>query len=160
GRGSGVPHLASQGSLALSDDARFLLVANAGSDDVSVLAVGDGAPTLVDRVPSGGGAPTSIAVHGRRVVVLNTREPNVTAFRLRDGGRLAPVEGSTRSLAGADPAQVGLSPDGATLVVTERGTNSLSTFAVADDGSLDGPLPHPSSGATPYGFAFTRSGAL
>ena len=33
GRGTGKPHLPSQGSLVLSDDGRWLLAANAGSDE-------------------------------------------------------------------------------------------------------------------------------
>jgi 6-phosphogluconolactonase (cycloisomerase 2 family) len=39
GRGTGVRHLASAGSVVLSDDGRWLLVVNAGSDDLSVFAV-------------------------------------------------------------------------------------------------------------------------
>src|SRR5215208_7226107 len=39
GRGTGQPHLPSQGSVVLTDDGRSLLVANAGSDEVSVFAV-------------------------------------------------------------------------------------------------------------------------
>ena len=38
GRGTGKPHLASAGSVVLSDDGRWLLVVNAGSDEVSLFA--------------------------------------------------------------------------------------------------------------------------
>ena len=50
---------------------------------------------------------------------------------LADGG-LEPIEGSTRPLErrDADPAQIAFSPDGRTLVVTERGTNAISAFTV------------------------------
>jgi 6-phosphogluconolactonase (cycloisomerase 2 family) len=60
----------------------------------------------------------------------------------------------------ADPAQVGFSPDGSTLVVTERGTDSILSFAVGADGLLGEPQSRPSSGPTPYGFAFTSNSAL
>ena len=60
----------------------------------------------------------------------------------------------------ADPAQVGFSPDGSTLVVTERGTDSITSFTVGVDGLLGEPMSQPSSGPTPYGFAFTGGGTL
>src|SRR5262249_48358556 len=41
-----------------------------------------------------------------------------------------------------------------TLVVTERGTNSISTFTLRDDGLAQPAQTIPSSGATPYGFGF------
>jgi 6-phosphogluconolactonase len=153
GRGTGKPHLASQSSIVVSGDA--LLVVNAGSDDVSLFAIGDDGISLVDRVASLGTMPTSIAVRGERVFVLNAGgDPKVSGFTLA-GGKLVP-SGDTRALAGADPAQIGFTPDGSTLVVTDRATNAL--IAVPVEGGE--PTRHPSSGATPYGFDFTRDGTL
>ena len=60
------------------------------------------------------------------------------------------------TLPGADPAQIGFTPDGSTLVVTDRATNALLELPVAGGE----PTRHPSSGATPYGFDFTRDGTL
>ena len=40
GRGTGVPHLASQSSIVLSDDGAWLLVANTGSDELTLFAIG------------------------------------------------------------------------------------------------------------------------
>jgi len=155
GRGSGRPHLPSQGSLAVAGD--HLLVANAGSDDISLFAInGAGEPRLVFRVASGGSVPRSIAVHGDLVYVLNTGEPNVAGFRLA-GDELRPL-GTTRP-AGSDPAQVGFSPDGRTLVVTDR-ADTIHIYAVAADGTVSPPVQVPSAGATPYGFAFTSNGML
>jgi 6-phosphogluconolactonase len=152
GRGSGVPHLASQSSLAL--DAKRLLVTNAGSDSLSLFRVTAEGLELAGNVPSGGSAPTSVAVHGDLAYVLNNGSPGITGFSL-SGDRLTPLEGSTGALAdGADPAQIAFSPDGRTLVVTERGTNSISTFAVGENGLAEGPQTIASSGATPYGFDF------
>src|SRR5207248_10974015 len=75
---------------------------------------------------------------------------------------LGPLAGSTRPLSGdgADGAQIALSPDGRTLVVTERGTNSISAYAIDERGYADGPATIPSAGQTPYGFDFTGEGAL
>jgi len=165
GRGNGNPHLPSQGSLALAADGTRLLVTNAGSDDVSVLAVAEDGLVLLARAASGGRVPTSIAVNGDLVYVLNTggMEPGgLSGFRLSPDGELTPIEGSARPLssAEADGAQVGFSPDGGTVVVTERVTDRLSSYAVRPDGLLDGPAVHESAGITPYGFDFAANGVL
>ena len=153
GRGTGKPHLPSQSSLALSDDGAWLLVANAGSDELSLFAVEPDGLRLADRVASGGSAPTSVAVHGELVYSLNNGTPGISGFRL--DGALTPIDDSRRPLsAGSDPAQIAFSPDGRALVVTERGTNAISTFAVDEHGFAAGPQTIPSSGATPYGFDF------
>ncbi len=159
GRGTGAPHLPSQGSLVLTPDGRSLLVANAGSNDISVFAVGSGTLSLRQSITSGR-APRSIAVHESLVYVLNTGEPSVTGFELGENG-LVSLDGSRRELAAdADPAQVGFSPDGSALVITERGTDAIAVFDVAGDGTLGEQRTFPSSGATPYGFAFTSGGTL
>jgi 6-phosphogluconolactonase (cycloisomerase 2 family) len=151
GRGSGTPHLASQSSLALEGDR--LLVTNAGSDELSLFAVEPDGLRLVATEPTGGSAPTSVAARGDDAYVLNNGSPSVAGFSLATG--LEPIVGSTRALApDADPAQIAFSPDGRTLVVTERGTNSTSTFAVGADGLAEAPQTIASSGATPYGFGF------
>jgi 6-phosphogluconolactonase len=159
GRGTGAPHLPSQSSVVLSDDGDWLLVANAGSDEVSLFAVeGDGL-RLEARVSSGGSAPTSVAARGGIVYVLNNGTPGIAGFAL-DGG-LAPLEGSARSLAAdADPAQIAFSPDGRTLVVTERGRNAISAFAVDEHGLAGEAETIESSGATPYGFDFANGSVV
>src|SRR5206468_8309085 len=114
---------------------------------------GDGLE-LESRVPTGGSHPTSVAVHGELVYVLNNGTPGIAGFSLA-GGALAAMAGSERPLAAdADPAQIAFSPDGRTLVVTERGTNSISTFTIDERGLAEGPRTIASSGATPYGFDF------
>ena len=65
GRGTGVPHLASAGSVVLHDDGRWLLVVNAGSDELSLFAVQPDGLRLADRVRSGGSRPTSVASAAR-----------------------------------------------------------------------------------------------
>ena len=155
------PHFPSQGSIVLSEAGGVVLVVNAGSDDVSMFAAEAGALTLTDRASSGGSQPVSLAVAGDLVYVLNNATPNVVGYRISDE-RLHRIDGSARPLGGAhaDPAQVAFSPDGATLAVTERGTDSISTFAVDGSGLVSGPRTIPASGRTPYGFAFTRQGAM
>ena len=158
GKGDGVPHLTSQGSVVLAHDGTHLLVANTGSGDLSVITA-DGEPSLVAVVPTGA-APKSVAEHAGLVYVLNSGAPSLAGFRLGKDG-LEPIEGSLRELAAdADPAQAGFSPDGSSLIVTQRGTNSIAVFPVQADGLLGEPEDSASAGPTPYGFAFAADGAL
>jgi 6-phosphogluconolactonase len=153
GKGDGVPHLKSQGSVALEGERLF--VTNAGSDDVSVfVAAGEGL-ALLGRTPSGGGKPTSVAVRGDAAYVLNTGDqPNVTGFRV--GARGLEATGEVHSLPGSDPAQVGFTPDGRSLLVTDRANDAIVELPV---GGGD-PRVHASAGKTPYGFDFTPQGTL
>jgi 6-phosphogluconolactonase (cycloisomerase 2 family) len=134
-------------------DGKRLLVTNAGSDELSLLAVEPDGLQLVATVPSGGSTPTSVAIHGELAYVLNNGSSSIAGFSLAD--RLEPIPGATSGLAdGADPAQIAFSPDGRALVVTERGTDSITTFSVGDDGIAQDRQTIASSGATPYGFDF------
>ncbi len=166
GQGTGAG-LGSQGSVMLDESGDYLLVVNAGSDEVSVFEVTRDHLVLRDIVPSGGDRPVSIAVHGDVLYVLNAGDAaagtasNITGFTL-DEGMLAPIPASTRALSGANvaPAQVGFSPDGGTLIVTERATQSLTSYPVDVQGVAGEPTVTPSSGATPFGFEFTADGTL
>lgn len=160
GRGDSMPHLTSQGSVVLSGDGRYLLVTNVGSDDVTTFRVsGEGLERLA--VTPVGSAPKSVAERDGLVYVLNSGKPSVVGFRLGEMG-LEPIAGSEQALSAenADPAQVGFAPDGRTLVVTERGTDSIVTFDVAGNGMLGEMHVTPSSGPTPYGFAISGDGVL
>lgn len=160
GAGDGVPHLTSQGSVTLTGDGSALLVTNAGSDEVSVFAIGGDETRLIATLPSGGKAPKSVAEHDGLVYVLNTASPGLAGFRL-GAMSLEPLPGSARDLPmGSDPAQVGFTPDGAGLVVTDRGTDSIAIYPVSADGLLGEPNVTPSAGPTPYGFAFAGEGTL
>jgi len=143
GRGSGAPHLPSQGSLVAA--AGRLYVANAGSGELSVFDL-DGM-RLLTTTPTGGERPVSIAVADDRVFVLNGGdEPSIGEIAFV-GWKLATV----RPLApGSDPAQLALTPDGSKLVVTERGTNAISLLPTGGGSRVS----FPSAGATPYGFDF------
>jgi len=165
GSGTGFPRLGSQGSVVLALNNSRLLVTNGGSDDISVFAVlRDNSLMLLQRIASGGSGPESITTRGNLVYVLNTGEEdnNITGFRFTSSGRLARLQGSTRALSQkrADPAQVQFSPNGRTLVVTEKGTNRIDTFAVRGDGRTSRARVHPSAGQTPFGFAFRKDGIL
>jgi 6-phosphogluconolactonase (cycloisomerase 2 family) len=160
GTGAG---LGSQGAVALSGNGRWLFAVNAGSDDVSVMEVYNGGAelALIDREPSGGDMPISLTNHGNLLYVLNGGTPNsITGFWVGKGGTLTPIPGSTRALSGANvgPAQVQFNPAGDVLVVTEKATNMIDTFQVGPDGVAGPANAQPSSGMTPFGFAFDNQG--
>jgi len=162
GQGTGMG-LGNQGALALTEDGRWLIVVNPGSDDVSVLRVTRHGLELVDRESSGGTLPISVTVHGSLVYVLNAGDPNtISGLRLGRDGELRPLPGSTQPLSGdqVGPAQVGFSPDGRVLVVTEKGTNLITTYTVGFAGRASEPTSTLAAGETPFGFAFGRRGLL
>ena len=160
GRGTGVPHLASAGSVVLSDDGQWLVVVNAGSDELSLFEVQPDGLRLADRASSSGRGPTSVAVRSTLVYVLNNGTPSISGFTLA-GGKLTELEGSTRpGSSDADPAQISFTADGRVLIVTERGTNTISSYLIDEHGYLQNPATIKSSGQTPYGFALTANGSL
>jgi 6-phosphogluconolactonase len=149
GAGDGQPHLTSQGSVVLTRNGSHLLVTNAGSGDLSVFPVTpDG--LLEPRTVTTGPAPKSVSEHDGIVYVLNTGAPSLSGFRL-DG--LEPL-GEYSLTAAPDPAQVGFTPDGSRLIVTDRGTDAILQYAVDESGRLGEAQVSSSAGPTPYGFAF------
>jgi 6-phosphogluconolactonase len=154
--------LGNQGALTLSTEGTWLLVVNAGSDEVSVFRT---RPTLAltDRESSGGTRPISVAVHRDLVYVLNGGgDENVAGFRLDRSGDLHPIPGARYPLSEdqVGSAQLGFSPDGGTLVVTEKATNRIVSFPVDADGRLGPAEVDLAAGQTPFGFAFSRTGTL
>ncbi len=160
GRGSGAS-LASQSGIARAGD--LLVVVNAGDNTVSALAITGRGLVLRDVESSGGLRPVSVSVHDGIVYVLNHDSDTVSGLRLSRSGRLSPLPGSTRTLspnpAGglSDAAQVAFTPSGGGLVVTQRATNTIETFAV-HGAYLGVAAAHASAGVTPYGFDFDRRG--
>jgi 6-phosphogluconolactonase len=159
GSGSG---LGNQGGLVLTQNERWLLAVNAGSDTVTVFEVGHLGLRRRDVQPSGGSQPISIATHRNLVYVLNAFSDSIAGFRLTKHGRLNPIPGSMRSLSatGVGPAQISFTPDGDALVVTEKNTNKIVTFAVDSDGIAGAIQVHESAGMTPFGFAFGKRDQL
>ena len=184
GMGSGIgitvppDPLGSQNSLLLSDNGQWLFAVNAGSDEISVFRVTEKGLTLTDKVASGGSYPVSLTFSNRLLYVLNAGgDGNITGFRLNNGGQLSPIHNSTRSLYAATPAdgsqpnileapgEVGFSPKGDFLIVTDKGGVSgdgkLLVFEVSKRGI---PEDHPkvthTANPVPFAFTFNRFGHL
>ena len=156
--------LSSQGSVALTADHKFLYAVNAGSNNISAFQVRPGRLTSIGNVPSGGTFPNSLDTYGNLLYVLNARgtAANITGFTIQSNGSLVAIPNSTRPLSTALPtaAQVGFTPDGTTLVVTERGTTKIDTFTINPDGTPNGPVIQNAAGPGPFGFAFDANGYL
>lgn len=161
GVGTGA-NLGSQGALTLSPDGRRLYAVNAGSDTLTVFRVSGAHLHRLQVVRSGGDLPISVAAGRARVYVLNAgTTPSVVGFRVTGAG-IARIHGAWRHLAALDrdPAQVGLSPAGNVLVVTNKTSGTIDTFRIRARGALAHAVSHASVGGTPFGFAFARTGAL
>ena len=162
GSGTGAS-LGTQGEVILSPDNRMLFAVNAGSNEISVFTVQRRGLTLVDKIASGGTEPVSLTLHDDLLYVLNRKGvSNITGFTVADNGKLTPIRNSTQTLTVAlpDPPQVGFSPNGKLLFVTEKATNVIDTFVVQKNGTTIGPIVHASSGQTPFGFSFGPKGEM
>jgi 6-phosphogluconolactonase (cycloisomerase 2 family) len=161
GLGSGTS-LGSQSAVVLSQNNHWLFVVDAGSNQISTFAVGAKGLALASVTVSGGVRPVSLTTYKDWLYVLNAGgSGNITGFAIGQDGSLSPIAGSTQPVsnggAGAAPglAQVAFNSDGTALVVTEKTTNLLDTYAVVN-GVASAPVTHPSAGAVPFGFAFDR----
>jgi len=168
--------LASQGSVQLTQDGRWLLVVDAGSNQITVFQVNAGGSlTVADVVASQGSTPISLTVIHDLVYVLNSATPDIAGFTLSSTGKLTFIPGSIQPLSGissSSPEQIGFvstSPGGSgqdgqgqggsVLAVTEKTAGVIDTYAVSSSGVASAPTVTPSNGGGPYGFT-TAQGYL
>jgi DNA-binding beta-propeller fold protein YncE len=155
-----VDPLSSQGSLTLSQDHAWLFAVNAGSGTVSVFRVQGSRLQLSDVEPTGGSEPNAVAQFGDLVYVLNTAgSSSVVGFRLH-GGELTRIEDSLRLLSGngAGSSSLAFSPDGLSLLVTERTTNDIDVFKVLANGTLSAITLDKSAGPGAFSVVFAPNG--
>ena len=150
-----------QGAVELSGDGRYLYAVNAGSDSVSVFRSKKHRTTLVDTVASGGVAPVSIAEHDRRVYVLNSGgTPWISGFERRAHGSLEPIGSSDLAAGALGAAQVSVTPDGRSLVVSARLANRRETLPLDAAGRPGAPVVTASNGTVPFGFGITQQNTV
>ena len=152
---------------------RFLFTTNTNSDSVSIFRVVPDGLELVE-VEEGGqlNRPISVTVSNGVVYVLNSDQPQcaslnatITGFTLDQDGRLAPIPGSTRPLAGNGPpfsgcTQVSFNKTGDVLAVTEKNADVISTYRVGRDGLASQPIRNETPGIGPFGFTFSQTDRL
>ena len=154
--------LGSQGALVLSISGHRLFAVNAGSDSVTEFKIKGQGLEWVTTVPSGGSTPISLTYRHHVLYVLNAGGAgSITGF-VAKGEHLTPLAGSTRPLGAgsAGPAQVSFTPAGDALVVTEKTSSTIDTYAVDKNGRAGAPTVSPSAGGTPFGFDFSRGHLL
>jgi 6-phosphogluconolactonase (cycloisomerase 2 family) len=154
----------SSNPLAFGDEERYLFVANPGSDEVSVFSRRGRSLTRTDVVASGGPRPLSVAVDGNLVYVLNAgREgaaPTIRGFALEDG-TLSPIGTAALPDGVKGPPQIGFSPSGDQLVVTDRPSDQIIVYPVQASGQVKAPtVTDVDEGSVPFGFDFTPQGTL
>ncbi len=164
GRGT-ASGLGNQGALAFDKATSTFYAVNAGDDSISMLSLKvDGSLALVSKVASGGAMPISVTVSNDILYTVNagnaSTPANIVGFKISRGG-LTRMENANQPLSAAQPApaQIEFTPDGKFLVVTEKGTNMIDTYAVTN-GIAAAPKSQPSSGMTPFGFAFSAQSHL
>lgn len=161
--------LGSQDSLLVYGD--YLYVVNAGSDSISVFRISRQGLTRLDTVDSRGDNPVSLTVYGDWLYVLNTGgEGNIAGFRIETDGTLTALNDAVRGLGTgnssppnslAAPAELGFSPDGRFLVVTEKASDEINVFLIDGDGRPStNPTITQSVGGLPFAFTFTADGTL
>lgn len=157
GAGTGAG-LGNQGGIVVTRNERWLLAVNAGSNTLSVFEVRPRGLQLVDVEATGGLQPISVTEHRGLVYVVHAGSDDIAGFVLERNGRLHALPGSTRPLSSSavGPAQISFTPDGRQLLVTEKNTNKIVTFAVGRFGLPADMRVLDSSGATPFGFAFGK----
>ncbi|MGH8095477.1 MAG: lactonase family protein [Chthoniobacterales bacterium] len=156
--------LGSQGGVALGNNNKSLYAVNAGSNDITAFQIARTGLKFSGKVSSGGTFPNSVAVSGTLLYVLNSQgtAANITGFRIQKNGTLRAISNSTRALSTnlPKPAEVGFTPDGTTLVLSEINTSKIDTYAIGADGRATGPMVQNSAGEGPFGFAFDNAGHL
>jgi plastocyanin/6-phosphogluconolactonase (cycloisomerase 2 family) len=156
--------LASQGSVTITADHKFVYAVNAGSNDVSAFALKPNRLTSLGKVPSGGTFPSSVTTYGNLLYVLNAKgtSANISGFTIQTNGSLVALPNSTRPLSAALPgaAQVSFTPDGTALIVSEKDTTKFDTYTMNVDGTPNGPTIQSAAGPGPFGFAFDAQGHL
>jgi 6-phosphogluconolactonase (cycloisomerase 2 family) len=162
----GFPIVDSSGSMNLSRDGRLLFVVNAGPSgadgSISAFKVTNSGLQLADNSPidSGGQLPVSLTSSGNLLYVVNEISSNIVGYRVSSNGHLTQI--SVQPLSTTFPttvaAQIGFSPDGKTLVVTERGLPApngvIDTFPVYWNGTAGPAQKLVAQTPNPFGFAF------
>lgn len=154
--------LGNQGAIAMAYN-NMLLAINAGSNSLSAFKITHGGIQLKSTIASGGEMPVSVTAYGPLVFVLNAGgDGNISGFALDEDGSLQAIPNSTRPLSAAmsGAAQVSFVNDGKVLAITEKGTNTITTYTVSNYGNPGAMHQITSANATPFGFAVSKKGYL
>lgn len=161
GRGVGgtIDPLVSQYAVVLDAGHDALFAVDAGSNTVTSFRVAtNGTLERAGTIASGGDRPVSLAVHDDLLYVLNTTSNTLRGYRVTGRARLVALPGTDAALApgASGAAAVRFTPDGRSLVVTERVSNRLEVFPVRPNGRLGAPVVTAANAGASFGFDITR----
>lgn len=149
----------------------LVYVCDLGTDQVNLYDFDAAAGTLKPHVPAFasapmGGGPRHLAQHPQHhdwIYVNNELGLSVTFFK-KDAstGALNPVEtvptlSPETPTEGASTAEIWIHPSGNWLYVSNRGANTITTYAIGADGKLTG-MKHLPTPAQPRGFGISPDG--
>ena len=161
-------------SVNISPDNRFVFVADLGLDQVLTYKLDPARATFAAHDPAfvkvaPGSGPRHFCFHpnGRSAYVINELSLTVTAFRF-DGARGTLTEIQTVSAlpaadgpgpqSGWSAAEIVVHPGGKFLYGSNRGHDSITVFAIADDGTLSLVQNAPAEVKVPRNFALDPTG--
>ncbi|CAN5620020.1 hypothetical protein BH10BAC2_BH10BAC2_45540 [soil metagenome] len=155
--------LGNQGSVIISQDKQYLLAVNPGSNSISSLKITNSGLKLLSTVSSGGTQPVSISQHDGLVYVLNSGgDGNISGFWFNSSGTLSPITNSTKPLSAiaAGAAQISFVEEGKVVAITEKATNTITTYTIKNNGTPGVMHTLASSNPTPFGFAVGRNNII
>ena len=157
--GSSIDPLAAQDHLIVDGQRRKLFVANPGSNTVSMINVlGNGGLKLADVVPSGGSFPVSLATDGKRLFIVNAADGGSVQGYAIQGNKLTALGNLPQ--VGANAGDIEISPDGNSLLVTERASGDIVVVPITAGGSFGSPTRVASPTPTPFGTDIRSDGIL
>jgi 6-phosphogluconolactonase (cycloisomerase 2 family) len=175
GRGASLPGavvdpLASQGALTYDAKHGLLYAVNGGSGTLTVFRVDGLRLVRLQVLNTQGALPVSVSEGGDTVVVLDAAgDGAITTWKVVNN-KLETVNGSTRSLGLGNaaqpnflqaPAQVAVTPDGRTAIVTTKMHNTLLSFVLSHHGVPSATsIVTPSAAPVPFAMTFDAAGRL
>lgn len=156
-----------QGGLQLSADNKFLYAVSPADDKVSVFAVNGSSLKLIQQIYAGD-QPLAITLHAdsQLAYVLDgsVATTGIFGFHVDENtGMLSPINNATipTSTPIGVPGTVLFSPDGKSIVVTNKVGSVLDVYSVGESGLAEGPVTIlASSGLRPFGAIFRPDGTL
>ncbi|EHK46992.1 hypothetical protein TRIATDRAFT_46394 [Trichoderma atroviride IMI 206040] len=164
GHGQGVD-FDSQGGLQLSADHKFLYAVNPASDEVTVYAVNGSSLKKIQSIYAGD-QPLSITLSNNGFAYAmdgSVASTGIFGFKVNQKtGILSPITNSTiaTSTPIGVPGTVTFSPDGRTLIVTNKVGSTIDQYAVAANGDAVLETTYASTGLRPFGAIFGKSNTL
>ncbi|KAM0512920.1 hypothetical protein ACHAPE_008425 [Trichoderma viride] len=164
GHGQGVD-FDSQGGLQLSADHKFLYAVNPASDEVTVYSVNGSSLKKIQSIYAGD-QPLSITLSNNGFAYAmdgSVASTGIFGFKVnQQTGTLSPITNSTiaTSTPIGVPGTVTFSPDGRTLIVTNKVGSTIDQYSVAANGDAVLETTYASTGLRPFGAIFGKSNTL